>query len=165
MPGVIDLERADIDLDAGRDSVGAAPHLDRMGHDRHRAAALDARRLFGVAHHDRNIDPDGRALAEPHEVDMQRQVADGVELEIARNDAMLHAVDFDVVDGGEEMAGIDALAQIGILERDRQRLLAVAVDDSGNAAGTTFGPGGPLACPRTRRRLDQIDGSHDEILV
>ena len=118
-----------------------------------------------LLHVDRNVDADRRALAQPHEVDMQRQVAHGVELEIARNDAVLHAVHLDVVNGGEEMAGIDALAQIGVIERNRQRRLAVAIDDSGNAAGATLGPGGPLACPRARRRLDQIDGRHDGILV
>jgi hypothetical protein len=69
------------------------------------------------------------------------------------------------MNGRQKMPSIDAVVQIGIVERDRQRRLAVAIDDSGNAAGTTFGPGGPLACPRTRRRLDQIDGRNDDILV
>jgi len=40
-----------------------------------------------------NIDADGGALAEPHEIHMQRQVAHRVELEVAGNNAMLHAVD------------------------------------------------------------------------
>ncbi len=46
-----------------------------------------------------NVDADRRALAKPHEVHVQRQIAHGIELEIAGNDAMLHAVDFDVMDG------------------------------------------------------------------
>ena len=96
---------------------------------------------------------------------MQRQIADGVELEIPGNDAVLHAVDLDVVNGGEKMPGINALAQIGVIERNRQRRLAVAVDDTGYAAGATFCPGGPLAGPWTRSRLDQIDGRHDVVLV
>ena len=105
---------------------------------------------------DRNIDADRRALAEPHEVDMQRQIADRVELEIARDDAVLHAVDLDVVNGGEKMPGIDALAQIGVIERDRQRRLAVAIDDSGYAAGATFCPGGPLAGPERAAALIRL---------
>src|SRR5262249_1491032 len=113
----------------------------------------------------RNIDADGGILAEPHEVDMQRQIAHGIELEVARDDAVLHAVDLDVMNGGEEVPGVNALAQFVIIKRDRQRRLAVAIDDSGDAAGTTFGPGGPLACPRTRLRLDRLDGSHDGSFV
>jgi len=42
-----------------------------------------------------DIDANGRALAEPHEIDVQRQIAHGIELEVARNDAVLHAVDLD----------------------------------------------------------------------
>ena len=117
----------------------------RVGDDADRAAALDAGRLVGVHDVDRDVDADGRALAEPHEIHMQRQIAHGIELEIAGNDAVLHAVDLDVVNGREKMPGIDALVQIGVVERDRQRRLAVAIDDSGYAAGATFCPGGPLA--------------------
>ena len=76
---------------------------------------------------------------------MQRQIADGVELKVTGNDAVLHAVDLDVVHGGEKMSGKDALAQFAVVERDRQRRLAVAIDNSGYAADATFGPGGPLA--------------------
>ncbi len=99
----------------------------------------------GVLDVDRDVDADGRALAEPHEVDMQRQVADGVELEVSRNDAVLHAVDLDVVDGGEKAPGIDALVQFLIIHRDRKRFFAVAIDDAGYAACATLRPGGPLA--------------------
>ncbi len=70
----------------------------RMGHDADRAAALDARRLLGVADVDRNVDADGRAFAEPHEIHVQRQIAHRIELEVARDDAVLGAVDLDVVD-------------------------------------------------------------------
>ena len=103
----------------------------------------------------------GRALAEPQEIHVQRQVAHRIELEIARNDAVLGAVDLDVVNGGQEVPGIDALAQLVMVERDGQRRLVVAIDDAGHAAGATLGPGGPLAAPRTRHRLDLLDGRHD----
>src|ERR1700688_2070484 len=149
MLGIVDLELADIDVDAGWNGVGAAAHLDGVSDDADRAAAFDAGRLVGIPDMDRNVDADGGALAEPHEVHMQRQVANRIELEVAGNDAMLHAVDLDVMNGGEKTPGIDAEVQIGVIERDRQRRLAVAVDDSGNAAGTTFCPGGPPARPRT----------------
>ena len=58
---------------------------------------------------------------------------------------MLVAVDLDVMDGGEEVPGIDALAQFGMVERDRQRGLVLTIDYSRHAAGATFCPGGPLA--------------------
>src|SRR5262249_26665259 len=151
---------ADIDLDAVRDRVGQATHFDGMRNNADGAAALDAGRLIGAAHADRDIDPDRGALAQAHEIHVQRDVAHRIELEITRNDAVLHAVHLDLMDGREEAAGIDALAQIGIVERNRQRRLAVAIDDSGYAAGATLGPGGPLACPRACRRLDLIDTRH-----
>src|ERR1700683_4154132 len=95
---------------------------------------------------------------------MQWQIAHRIQLEIAGNDAMLHAVDFDVVDGRQKTPSVDAMVQIGVFERDWQGRLVVAVDDSGNAASTTLSPGGPLASPRPRRRLDEIDGRHGVIL-
>ena len=91
-------------------------------------------------------------------------VAHGIELEVARDHPVLGAVDLDVVDGGQEPAGKDALAQFGIVERDGERRLVAAVDDAGHAARATFGPGGPLAGPRTRRRLDFLDGRHVSVL-
>ena len=48
----------------------------------------------------------------------------GVELEVARNDAMLHAVDLEVVHGGEEVPGIDALLAA---RRSRPRSLSGAL--------------------------------------
>ncbi len=62
---------------------------------------------FGIDHVDGMRDADHRALAEPHEIHMQRSVAHRIELEVARDDAMLLAVDLEVVDRGQEPAGID----------------------------------------------------------
>src|SRR5208282_2604695 len=143
--GVVDLELADVDLDSGRDGVSLTAHFDAVGHDADRSAAFDARRLVGVLDVDRDIDTDRRALAEPHEVYVQREITDGIELEIPRNDAVFYAVDLDVMNGREKTPGINALAQIAVFERDWQRRLAVAVDDSGHAAGATLRAGGPLA--------------------
>src|SRR4029079_7887419 len=130
---------AHVDLDGGGDRLGQAAHLDGVGHHADRAAALDPRRLVGVRDPDRDGDPHRRALAEPHEIHVQRQVAHRVELKVTGNDAVLHAVDFDVVNGGEKVSGVDALAQLAVVKRDRQRLLAVAVDDSGYAARAALG--------------------------
>ena len=75
---------------------------------------------------------------------MQRKIAHGIELKVARNDAMLFAVNLDIMNGGQKMPGVDALLQIAVIERDRQRRLAIAIDDSRYPAGATFCPGGPL---------------------
>src|SRR5688572_15419352 len=108
----------------------------------------------------RNVDTNGGAFAEPQEVDMHGYVLHRVELEIARDHAVLFAVDLDVVDRGEEAAGIDALAQFGMIERNAERGFVVAVNNTRHAAGATLGPGGPLAALRTRRRFQFPDGSH-----
>src|SRR6202041_1722811 len=50
------------------------------------------------------------------------------------------------------------------IKRDRQRRLAVAIDNSGYAAGSALRPGGPLAGPRARCRLDHVDGRHVFVL-
>src|SRR5262249_43559883 len=119
--------------------------LQRMGDDVDGAAALDARSAFRVDHMQRDADADRRAFAEPHEVYMDREVAHGIEMEVARNHAMLLALELDVVNRGEEAAGQDALAQFPVFHGDRQRGLVVAIDHSGNSPGATLCPCGPLA--------------------
>jgi hypothetical protein len=158
---IVDLETRNVDVDRFRDVLGRAHHLDRVGDDVDRAAALHAGRLVGVHDVDGDADADFRAVAEPHEIHVHRQVLHRVELEIARNHPVLGAVDVELVDGGEEPARIDALLELGVIDRDRDRGLVVAVDHAGDAAGATLGTGGPLAGPRARRRLELLDGRHD----
>ena len=98
---------------------GLHMHVDGVGDDVDGAAALHARRLVGIDRMHRNGDADHRALAEPHEVDMQRVVAHRIELEVARDHAVLLAVELEVVDRGQEPAGIDPLPQFGVVERNR----------------------------------------------
>jgi hypothetical protein len=159
-----DLEAGDVDVDRLRDRVGRAHHLDMVGHEVDRAATLHAGRLVGILDVHRDAHPDGRAFAEPQEIDMDRVVAHRVDLEVARDGAVLLAVDLDVADAGEEAARIDAVLELIEVERDRERGLVVAVDHARHTAFTTHGPGGPLACPRTRRRFQFIDGRHCWIL-
>src|SRR4029079_1881446 len=160
MARVIDVEIADVDVDGRGDLVGAHAHRDGVLDDVDRTAALDAGRGFRAPHPHRDVDADGRAFAEPHEVDMHGRVLHRVELEVARDDAMLFAVELDVIDRGEEMAGIDALADFRMIERDADWGLVVAVNNARHAAGATLGPGGPLAALRACRRFQFPDGSH-----
>src|SRR5262249_21296319 len=158
---IIDLETRDIDIDRFRDVLGRAHHLDRVSDGVNRAAAFDARRLVGVDHVDRNPHPDLRAFPQPQEIHVHGQVLYRVELEVARDDPLLAAIDVELIDAGEKAAGIDALLEIGVINRNVERRLAVAVDNARHAAGATLRAGRALAGPRPRRRLHLLDGRHD----
>src|SRR5215467_11694393 len=157
---VADLEARDVDVDRFRDRLGRAHHLDMVSDDVDGATTLHAGRLVDILHVYRNAHADGRAFAEPQEVDMDRHVAHRIDLEVARDRAVLLAVDLDVADAGEEAARIDAVLELVVVDRDAERGLVVAVDHARHAAFATHGPGGPLAGPWTRRRLQFIDGRH-----
>ena len=140
-----DLKTADIGIDILRNIIDRAFQIEGMGDDVDRAAALDAGRRIRPLDVQGNADADSGAFAESHEVDMNRKIAHGIEMEVARNHAVLLALKIDVVDRGEEPAGQDALAQFDIVDRDRRGGLVVAIDHSGHSPGATLGPCGPLA--------------------
>src|SRR5579864_2052134 len=116
-----------------------------MGHDVDRATALHAGRDFGLQNVQRNADANSRAFTEPHEIDMNRKIAHGIEMEVARNHAVLLSLQIDIINRGEEPAGENALAQFAIIDRNGHGGLAVSIDHSGYSPGATLGPGGPLA--------------------
>src|SRR5579863_8869693 len=91
---------------------------------------------------------------------MDRKITHRVEMEVARNHAVLLALKVDVVDRGEKPASQNALAQIGVVDRNGYGGLVVAIDHSGHSPGATLGPGGPLAALRTCGRLQFLDGRH-----
>src|SRR5262249_45666808 len=70
------------------------------------------------------------------------------------------ALEFQFVDGCEKAARVDLLPQVGVIEGNADGRLAVAIDDARHAALATHRPSGPLTGPRTRRRLDLLDGRH-----
>ena len=160
MLGMADVELGNIDVDRFRNGVGRAHHLDGVGDDIDRAAALDAGRGLGAEHVHRNFHADGGAFRHAQEVDVHRQVLDGVELEVARDDAVLLAVDVELVERGEEAPGIDALAQLIVLDQHHHRGLVLAVDNARHVAGVTCCPCGPLAGFRARRRFHLLHGCH-----
>ena len=137
MLGMADVELADVDVDRFRNGVGRAHHLDGVGDDIDRAAALDAGRSVGAHDVHGNFHADAGAFRDAQEVDVHRQVLDGVELEVARDDAVLGAVDVDLVERGEEAPGVDALAQLVVLDEHHDRGLVLAVDDTRHIAGAT----------------------------
>src|SRR5439155_6424293 len=98
-----------VDVDLLRNIVSGNLHLDGVSDDVDGAAALDAGRLVGIEHSHWNAHADFCAFAEPQEVHMHRQVAHRIELEVARDHAVLGALHIELVDGGEEAPRIDAL--------------------------------------------------------
>ncbi len=118
MQRVADLQAADVGLDILRDVIDRAFQIDGVGNDVDGAAALDAGRGLRVHDVQGNADADGGAFAEPHEIDMDRKITHRIEMEVARNHAVLLALEIDVVNRGEEPPRQDALAQVGIVDRN-----------------------------------------------
>src|SRR6185437_16520244 len=98
MQGVADLEPADIGFDILGDVVDRTFEVDRMGDDVDGAAALDAGRSVRAHHMQGDADTNGGALAEPHEIDMDREVAYGIKVEVAGDHAVSLAVKLNVID-------------------------------------------------------------------
>ncbi len=73
-----DILAGEIDGDEFRDRVGRAVQLDFVTHDVQHAAALDTGRLLFIDEVDRNIDVHFRVLADAQEIDMHREVPDGI---------------------------------------------------------------------------------------
>src|SRR6267154_5244734 len=139
-------------------AAGAAPGA--AGAAAAAPGAPDAGSGFRVADVQGNADADGGAFAEPHEIDMERKIAHRIKLEVARNHAVLVALEIDVVNRGEKPPRQDALTQLGIVDRNGEGGLVVAIDHSGHSAGATLCPCGPLAACRTSGRLQFLDGRH-----
>ena len=97
----------------------------------------------------------------PEKIDMDRPVGDDVELIVARQNALLAAIDLKLEDRGEEVAGVDELVDVLVVDRNRLGFHAAAIDDGGNAAFATNGAGGPLACPAARHGRELLDRCHD----
>src|SRR5579862_5465383 len=91
---------------------------------------------------------------------MDREILNGVELEVARDNALALAVDIDVEDGREETPGADAQADLLGVQRNCSSGGAGSVDDGGCTALTTHGSCGPLAAIRPRLSLDLLHGGH-----
>src|SRR3954464_11085970 len=100
MQRVADFEPADIGIDILRDVIDRAFEIDGVGDDVDRAATFHARRNVRVLNVQGNADSDGRAFAKPHEIDMDGKIAHRVEMEVTRNNAVLLALEIDVVNRG-----------------------------------------------------------------
>ena len=129
---VADLERGDVVLERVRDV--ARQRLDReLARDLlEHAALLDPGRVLGadqLEHHGRL---DRLVEADAQQIDVDGLAADGVADELLEDDrAAAGAVDPQV----EDRAGVgQRLAQLARVDRERDRVLAAAVDDAGHVA-------------------------------
>ena len=93
---------------------------------------------------------------------MDRPVGDDVELIVARQDTLLAAVDVELENRGQEVAGVDELVELLEVDRNRLGLFAAAINDAWNAAFATNRAGGPLAYPAARHGRELLDRCHVE---
>src|SRR5262249_22168104 len=82
--------------------------------------------------------------ADTQEVDMQREVLDGVKLIVLRQDLDLLAADVDRGDRGQEPAAVDLVENVLVGQGDSQGGLFVAVNDCRHFTVAANCTGGPL---------------------
>ncbi len=131
---VADLHPFEIAVDVVGDVVGRAIDLDLVPDDVDHAAELQARRIFLAVKANGDGDTHARAGLEPHEIDMDRPVGDGIELDGARQDAHLLAADVQVDQRLEHGAGVIQLAENALVDLHGLGLALPAIDDAGNLA-------------------------------
>ena len=128
-----------------------------MAHHVQDAAALEARRQAFVGEPHRHVDADAGAGADALEIDVDGLVLDGVDLDLARDDAGFLAVDIEIDDGRQELAATDEDGELPAVERNVLGLLGVAVDDAGHPALAPHRAGAAGAGMGARGRLDLVD--------
>ena len=104
----------------------------RMPNDVQDAAAFQAGRGILVDELNRHIDVDPRRTAHTHEIDMRRKIANGIDLDLARDNALLLAVDVEQIDRRKEMPGLIVLQHILVFQRHICRRGLAAVNDAGD---------------------------------
>ncbi len=122
-----------------------------MADDIENAAALDAGRKFFVLEADGNRDVDAGVLVNAHQIDVDRDVANGIDLHFAGDDGLkiILARNIDLGEVRAHPAGGVRLKHFDLLEADRNGALVAAVKNAGDPA---LAPGaarparaGPLA--------------------
>src|SRR5690606_653161 len=127
--GIADVRAGEVHGDGIGDRIGRAVELDLVTHDVQHAAALDAGRLVLVDEMHGNVDIDLGVLADTQEVDMNREILDGIELIVLRQDLDLLAADVDRGDRGQKPAAVDLVENVLVGQGDSQGRLFVAIDD------------------------------------
>ena len=134
MDAVADLISGHIRHEKFGDRFERAHQLDFVTDDVEHAAALQAFALLLALEADLHPDRERRACDVADEVDMDRRIADWIDLNVAGQNANHVAVDLEVVEAGKEAPPTDLALQHVVFERDGQRVRAAAVDDGWRAA-------------------------------
>src|SRR5690606_5793102 len=119
-----------------------------------------AGRLLFIDEAHRDLHRDGGVLADAQEVDVDREVANRVELVGLGEDLDLLTIDVDRGDRGHEPAAVNLVVDVLVAQRDRERSLLVAVDDGGDFAVATQCTGGPLTDRIARLGLELVSLAH-----
>src|SRR5262249_22006680 len=133
-----------------------------MGDDVDGPTAFHSGGLVGIHHVDRNAYANLRPFAKSQKIDVNGQILDRVELKVARDHPVLGAVDIEIVDGGEKAAGIDALLELGMIDRDVQGRFTIAVNHARHASTAKQRPSGAPTGELARRRLHLLGRRHVE---
>ena len=107
-----------------------------------------------------HVDAHAAVLAHAHEVDMDRRIADGIELHVAGQHALLLAGELDVEQCGLEGPLAQFLHQLLGRDGNQRRRLLVAIDHTGDAAITTSLASGPLPGAAAKFRAQVLDVGH-----
>ena len=128
----MDVETGKIDLEEFRNGFDRAVQIDLVQHDVQHAAALQARAVAMVLEMHRDGDRHARARLEPEEIDMHRAVGHGIDLDMARDDAGLLAVELKHEQAREHAAGAVHLHKAALVELHVLRVALAAIDDAGD---------------------------------
>src|SRR5690606_23972242 len=143
--GFADVAAGEVDHELLGDVVDRAGHLDLVADDVQHAAALEPRTVLLVDEPHGDPQRQRGTLRDAEKIDVYREVANRIELDVAGNDARLLAADVDHVERRQEASALQVPQQRLPRKRDRLRRLAVAVDDTGHEALAPDCAGGPLA--------------------
>src|SRR5262249_14451034 len=124
------------------------------------APALEAGREALVDEPYRHIDADACARADALKVHVHELVIDGIDLNLAGNDAGFAAIQIEIEDGGEEAPALHQIDELIGVEGDVLGRFAVAIDDGGHQSLATYLACAARASARPRMNLDRIDLGH-----
>src|SRR3984893_8243925 len=159
--GVVDLQPGNIDIDCRGNGIGRAYDLDRVGHDIDGTAAFYPRCLVRIHHMHRDAHAQLRPFGQAQEIHMHGRIVNRVELKVARDHPLLDPIDIKLAQGREKPACINALLELGMIDRDVERRLRAAVNHARHPARTPLCARRALAGVRPRGRLHLPDGRHD----
>src|SRR4029079_9907002 len=158
---VTDLEAGQIHIEMLGDGVGRAADRNFVAHDVQDTAALDAGGGGFVQEAHRNLDGDQRMLAHAHEIAMDGNVANVIDLHLAGDDARFGSIQVEYENRALKVTGVELLRDGPVVHVDDLWRRLVAIQDSGNAPLTARRPCAAFAGARPRPGLEFQRLSHE----